>query len=224
MAQSMNLKPFYVALGVIAVGGAAAIWMARSSGSASEVDVEPLPVGATSFQGHVLGSDTAKVEIVEYADFECGACAHFAILTLPDIKQRLVATGRVRLRFRDFPLPNHSKSPAAHMAAACAGEQGRFWEMKDQLFFGQQSWARDRRPGRRFEKYAETIGLDMDQYEACVDADRYAAQIAAGREEGVAVGVNSTPSFLIGGLLVVGSISYDSVVALVRRAEGAASR
>ncbi len=110
------------------------------------------------------------------------------------------------------------------MAAACAGEQGRFWEMKDQLFFGQQSWARDRRPGRRFEKYAETIGLDMDQYEACVDADRYAAQIAAGREEGVAVGVNSTPSFLIGGLLVVGSISYDSVVALVRRAEGAASR
>lgn len=224
MAQSMNLKPFYVALAAIAVVGAGAIWMARSGGSAGEVEVGPLPVSATSFPGHVLGSDTAKVEIVEYADFECGACAHFAILTLPDIKQRLVASGRVRLRFRDFPLPGHSKSPAAHMAAACAGEQGRFWEMKDQLFFGQQAWVRDRRPARRFEEYAEAIGLDMDRYEACVDADRYAAQIAAGREEGITVGVNSTPSFLIGGLLVVGSISYDSVAALVRRAEGAAAR
>jgi protein-disulfide isomerase len=222
MAQSMNLKPFYAVLGVVAVVGAAAIWMARTEGSA--VDVGLIPVSATSFPGHLLGSDSAAVEIVEYADFECGACAHFAILTLPDIKQRLVATGRVRLRFRDFPLPGHSKSPAAHMAAACAGEQGRFWEMKDQLFFGQQTWVRDRRPARRFEQYAETIGLDRKQYEDCVDDDRYAAQIAAGREEGMTVGVNSTPSFLIGGLLVVGSIPYDSVVALVRRAEGAGTR
>ena len=222
MAQSMNLKPFYVVLGVIALVGAAAIWMARTDGSA--VEVGPTPVSATSFPGHVLGSDSAAVEIVEYADFECGACAHFAILTLPDIKQRLVATGRVRLRYRDFPLPGHSQSPAAHMAAACAGEQGRFWEMADQLYFGQQAWVRDRRPARRFEQYAEAIGLDMKQYEDCVDEDRYAAQIAAGREEGMTVGVNSTPSFLIGGLLVAGSISYDSVVALVRRAEGATTR
>lgn len=224
MAQSMNLKPFYAALGAIAVVGAAAIWTARSSGSASEVEVGALPVSATSFPGHVLGSDSAPVEIIEYADFECGACAHFAILTLPDIKQRLVGTGRVRLRFRDFPLPGHSKSLPAHMAAACAGEQGRFWEMKDQIFFGQQAWVRDRRPARRFEQYAKTIGLDMRQYEACVDEERYAAQIAAGRDEGIAVGVNSTPSFLIGGLLVTGTIPYDSVVALVRRAEGTAAR
>ncbi|MDH3571219.1 MAG: DsbA family protein, partial [Gemmatimonadota bacterium] len=120
--------------------------------------------------------------------------------------------------------PGHSQSPAAHMAAACAGEQGRFWEMADQLYFGQQAWVRDRRPTRRFEQYAEAIGLDVKQYEDCVDEDRYAAQIAAGREEGMTVGVNSTPSFLIGGLLVAGSISYDSVVALVRRAEGATAR
>jgi protein-disulfide isomerase len=223
MAQSRSLTPFYIGLGLIALGGLAAIWLARESSAARTAarQVDPVPVSATSFRGYVLGVDSAPVEILEFADFECGACAYFAVLSGPDIKRRLVNTGRVRWRFRDFPLDGHANAPVAHQAAACAGEQGRFWDMHDQIFFQQSAWARDRRPARHMREYARTIGLEMGQYDECMDERRHTARIEAGRQEGLALGVNSTPSFYIGGLLVSGALPYDSVLALVERAERA---
>ena len=223
MAQSMNLKPFYMGFALLAIVGAAAIWWARSSGS-SPVEVGPIPVSTSDFSGYVLGSDSAKVEIIEYADFGCGACAHYAVLTGPDVTKRLVETGRVRVRFRDFPIPSHPQSSDAHLAAACAGEQGQFYPMHDQLFFGQRDWTRQRRPTRRFREYAEALRLDMDRYDSCVRDRRLLGQIQAAKQEGIAVGVNSTPSFIVGGLLVVGAVPYDSLVSLVERVEAAGSR
>lgn len=220
MAQSVSMKLFYGAFGVLVVVGAAWIWSSR--GGSEPVEVDPVPVDPTSFAGWVLGSDSAPVEIVEYADFECGACAHFAILTAPDVRQRLVATGRVRLRFRDFPIQGHRYSPIAHQAGACAGEQGRFWEMADQIFFNQSTWIQDRRPARQFEDYARAIGLNMDQYDSCIKERRHAGDIEASRQHGLAVGVKFTPSFVIGGLLVAGALPYDSIVRLVERAEARA--
>jgi protein-disulfide isomerase len=220
MAQSVSMKLFYGAFGVLVVVGAAWIWSSR--GGSEAVEVDPVPVDPTSFAGWVLGSDSAPVEIVEYADFECGACAHFAILTAPDVRQRLVATGRVRLRFRDFPIQGHRYSPIAHQAGACAGEQGRFWEMADQIFFNQSTWIQDRRPARQFEDYARAIGLNMDQYDSCIKERRHAGDIEASRQHGLAVGVKFTPSFVIGGLLVAGTLPYDSIVRLVERAEARA--
>jgi len=221
MKQRRSMGMFYAALVLIAVGGITAIWIARQSNASRTAAREagPVPVSTSGFDGWVMGSDSALVEIVEYADFECGACAHFSILTGPDIRDRLVASGRVRWRFRDFPLQGHPNSPLAHHAAACAGEQGRFWEMQEQIFYNQGRWARDRRPDRRIRDYARAVGLDLDQYDDCMDEQRYVGQIQASYQEGVAVGVNSTPSFVIGDLLVVGSLPYDSVVALVERAE-----
>jgi protein-disulfide isomerase len=220
MAQSVSMKLFYGAFGVLVVVGAAWIWSSR--GGSEPVEVDPVPVDPTSFAGWVLGSDSAPVEIVEYADFECGAGDHFAILTAPDVRQRLVATGRVRLRFRDFPIQGHRYSPIAHQAGACAGEQGRFWEMADQIFFNQSTWIQDRRPARQFEDYARAIGLNMDQYDSCIKERRHAGDIEASRQHGLAVGVNATPSFVIGGLLVAGTLPYDSIVRLVERAEARA--
>jgi len=219
MAQSVNLKPFYMLFGAAVLAGAVWIGVARSGAGGEAVEIGPMPVGASEFPGWVLGSDSAPVEIVEYADFECPACGHFTILTAPDVKKRLVATGRVRFRFRDFPLPGHRNSPAAHLAGACAGEQGRFWEMADQIFYQQREWVTDRRPTRHFKRYAEAVNLDVAAWERCMEDGTAGAKVAAGRQEGEAIGVNSTPSFVIGGLLVSGSLSYDSIVRLVERAE-----
>ncbi len=224
MAQAMNLKPFYALLAAVAVAGAAWIWTARSGAQRQPVEIGPLPVSVTSTSGWVLGSDSALVEIVEYADFECGACGQWSILHAPDVKQRLVATGRVRLRFRDFPLPNHRHSPLAHQAAACAGEQGRFWEMADQIFFNQARWVPERNPAGTFEDYAGALGLDRNRYDSCMDGRRGAENIEAGRQAGLAVGVSSTPSFVIGGLLVTGALPYDSILTLVELAEARAGQ
>jgi protein-disulfide isomerase len=217
----VNLKPFYLVLAVVAVAGAWFIVGARSG--PPTVTLVPASVG-TEFDGHTIGSDSALVEIIEYADFQCPACATFAILTGEDVRRNLVQTGRVRWSFRDFPLPSHPKAPLAHLSAACAGEQGRFWEMHDQLFFNQGKWVRDRREHRLFESYAQAIGLDMDAYAECIADQRHIERISAAKESGVKLGVGSTPSFIIGGRLVAGSISYSTLLEMVEEAEAAAAR
>ena len=221
MGPSMNLRPFYIALGVVAVAGGAWIFSARI-GSGTVTVTLPAAVGAEAFAGYVMGSDSALVEIVEYADFQCPACATFAILTAPDVKSRLVNSGRVRWRFKDFPLSSHDKSPLAHLAAACAGEQGRFWAMHDQLFYNQGTWARDRKAARLFESYARAIGSDMKQYDQCMDDQRYVERIAATKNEAAAAGVSSTPSFVVGDQLIAGAVSLKRLMELVERAEAAA--
>ncbi len=223
MAQQVNLKKFYYAFAALAVVGAGAIWMAMGR-SPQPVEVGPVSVNAVAFPGHVLGSDSAPVEIIEYADFGCGACAYFTVLTEPDVKSRLINTGRVRLRFRDFVTPSHPNSLDAHLAAACAGEQGQFWAMHDQIMFNQQRWMRARSPSREFRGYARTIGIDVGRYNDCVGDERMVQRFEVSRQEGIDFGVTATPSFVIGGLLFTGAMGYDSLVVLVERAEAAASQ
>ncbi len=220
MAQSMNLKPFYLGLGFLVVAGVAAIWWARASSRSDSAPraVDPMPVSATAFDGYQLGSDSAPVEIIEYSNFECPWCARFAILTKPDVRQRLINTGVVRWKYRDFLLGDHAAGNLAHESAACAGEQGLFWPMHDQLYFNQSRWMQDRRPGRTFRGYARDVGVNLDQYDDCMDEQRYLGRIAATREQGVALGVTGTPTFIVGGLMVSGAIPYDSLRALVTRA------
>jgi protein-disulfide isomerase len=168
----------------------------------------------------VLGSDSAPVTIVEYADFECPACGKFAVLNEPDVRARLVNTGRVRWIFRDFPLDGHANSLPAHLAAACAGEQGKFFEMHDQLYFNQGRWALVKRPQKEFRAYARAIGLDLDRYDQCVDAGRYLGRLTAMREDALRRGINSTPTFDIGSLRLLGYLDYDSLTAIVDRVAG----
>jgi len=219
MAGQMNLKVFYAALGTVAVVGAVAIWMAAGRGGSGPEFIEgPVPVGTSSLPGFVLGSEDAPVEIVEYADFLCPACAMFMVLSGPDIKQRLVAAGRARWRFRGYPL--HEQSLLPHHAAQCAGEQGKFWEMADQLMFRQRDWATSKRMARDLRGYAEAVGVDLQAYDACMDDGRYTNRLLATRDELQSMGISATPTFDIGRLRVVGAIPYDSVQKLVVAAGG----
>ena len=222
MAGRVDLRALYGVLGLIAVGGAVAMWMAsRGAGAGTQIIDAPVPVGTAGSAGYVMGSESAPVEVVEYADFMCGACGVFSILSEPDIRQRLVAPGLIRFRFRGFPL--HQESLLPHHAAECAGEQWRFWEMHDQLMQNQSRWATNDRPLGTFREYAEAIGLDMRAYQACMDEGRYAAQLLATRDELAALNINSTPTFDIGKYRVVGAIPYDSVRTLVDLAIAAAT-
>jgi len=212
------MKLFYSGLAAVAVVGVGMIWLARSRGAErAEPQAVPAATGA-AFEGYVMGSDSAPVTVVEYADFECPACAQFAVLTAPDIKQRLVATGQVRWVFRDFPLDIHPNSLPAHHAGQCAGEQGRFFEMHDQLYFNHGRWVTDRRPERRFREFARAIGLDLERYDDCMSSNRYMARLQQSRLDAAAAGVGSTPTFDIGTQRVSGALLYDEFKRLVDQA------
>lgn len=215
---SNDKRRFYLVLGALAVAGIATLtYMAtRARANLSYVDSSIAPIAN---QGHVIGSDTAPVEIVEFADFECPACATFANLTEPDIRARLVTTGQVRFRFIDFPLDMHRNTWAAHLAAWCAGDQGRFWEMHDAIFMNQDRWSGEatNNPERVLEPLARQVGLDLGQYQGCMESRKFIPQIRANYDEAVRRGIQSTPSFVIGNQVLLGTRSYDEFRTLVER-------
>ena len=97
----------------------------------------------------------------------------------------------------------------ASNAAACADEQGKFWEMHDQLFNAQDQWngQATSRPKGKFEEYAKAIGLNVDQWETCYDARKYEPRIKANEQMATKRGASQTPTFVIGNKMVGGAIS-----------------
>ena len=81
------------------------------------------------------------MEITEYADYQCPFCQTFATLQMPTIEERLINTGRLRWRYRDFPLHQHPFARVAAHSAACADEQGKFWDQHRRIYEGQSEWA-----------------------------------------------------------------------------------
>lgn len=218
MAQKVSLKPFYWGLGALAVAGGAWIWNSTSQGNVAMYS-QPVPVsdtvGSGGFPGYARGSDSAAILVHEYADFTCPVCGQFAVLTFPDIEARLIQTGKIQWRFHDRPLgtsnPEHEFTYVASHAAACAGEQDRFWEMEFQLFNNQSVWAwhRGRSPEGDFRSYAQAIGLDLSRYDDCMKTGRYRARIQAEERAAEAMAINSTPTFIIGDLRIPGALAYD---------------
>jgi protein-disulfide isomerase len=196
------MKRFYLLLGAVAVAGVVALLLAARDRPALGLSWDgPAPQPATDgFNGFVAGSDSAPIEIVEFLDFECPACANFAVIQFPTIREQLIATGRVRWRSRDFPLPGHQYSRFAAHAAHCAGEQGKYWEMHDQMFEVHGSWAQTGRdPGRLFRDLAQRAGVDAARYDECMQSGRYAGRIEASRQEAERLGVGGTPAFFVDG-------------------------
>lgn len=195
------MNRFYVVVVAVAVvlGGAVFTLLKSGGGAPAAAAGPPSAVVDDGFRGFTLGSDSAPVEITEYVDFECPVCASFATIQLPTIKDQLISTGKVRWRYRDFPLPIHKYSRFSAHAAQCAGAQGKFFEMHDQLFLHHQ-WAQTGKdPAGLFRDLAQAASVDLAAYDACMEAGRYAARIEFSRQEGDQRLVNGTPTFFANG-------------------------
>jgi len=212
---------FYALLGLVAAVLAIFIVYQVSKPKAPDVATVDPSVPLPKAEGYLLGKEDAPVQVVAFADFECPACGQFFVLTEPDVRTRLVETGEISYRYIDFPLPGHRNTWPASNAAACANEQGKFWQMHDMLFQGQDQWNGEAttRPKGVFEGYAKSIGLDVNKWEQCFDEQKYLRNIQANRAEAERRLVGSTPSFLIGNKLVAGSISFDKFKAYVDSAK-----
>ena len=108
--------------------------------------------------------------------------------------------GRVRLVFKDLPLPFHDRARPAHEASRCAAEAGKFWAYHDRLFQEQPAFDRD-----DLVQYAVDLGLDRARFVKCLDGRRFAAAVEADVAQARALGINGTPTFLINGRPLVGA-------------------
>lgn len=152
------------------------------------------PVRASVAGAPMLGRPDAPVTLVEFSDYQCPFCQRFFATAFPVLKKEYVDTGRVRYVFRDFPLDQlHPQARKAAEAAHCAGEHGRFWEMHDALFRNHRALA----PSQLAE-HAHAAGVDRTKLNECLVSGRYAARVAQGIADGAAIGVQGTPTFVVG--------------------------
>jgi protein-disulfide isomerase len=164
----------------------------------AEAPVQNVEVG----NAPARGPKNAPVTIVAFSDFECPFCGR----VLPTLKQiEDEYKGKVRVAFKNSPLPFHANAKPAAMAALAAHEQGKFWEYHDKLFANQRALDR-----ASLEKYAQELGLNMGQFKAALDSNKFEAQLNADMAESTRVGVNGTPSFFINGRSVVGAQPIDA--------------
>ena len=217
-AEGAGMKTFYIVIGVVAVVGAAALWwmMKRPTSVEIPIDVVIQASDTAGFSGYYIGSQDALIEVSEYGDYQCPFCQSFAVVQFPTIKSRLVDVGLVRWRFRDFPLDgSHPHARMAAHSAACADDQGRYWEAHEAIYHGQPVWTLERNAAGTFRGYMQQLGLDLPEYDACMGDTRYAGRIEASRQEGIRLGVNSTPSFVMNGrLFAARGMNYDFLRAL----------
>jgi protein-disulfide isomerase len=152
------------------------------------------PVRTSVADAPMLGRADAPVTLVEFSDYQCPFCQRFFATTLPALKKDYVDTGKVRYVFRDFPLDQiHPLARKAAEAAHCAGEQGKYWEMHDVLFQNQRALA-----PLQLAEHARTVGVDGAKFEECLASGRQAARVERGLTDGAAVGVQGTPTFVVG--------------------------
>lgn len=221
-----GMKRFYaILIGVAVVGlGVLGVLLARPKTVSIPANVTIQASDTAGFRGYIKGSADAPVEITEYADFQCPFCQTFATLQMPTIEERLIRTGRLRWRYRDFPLQQHSFSRLAAHSAACADEQGKYWEQHQRIYDGQAEWASQGDAGPTFRQYAQANGLDLNRYDACMKSGKYAGRIQASYEEGSRLGVSSTPTLLVGNRLYQGRLDSDAIRRLVDSLAPLASR
>ncbi len=179
------------------------------AGSRVEITLPPpaLPRVEVAAIGPARGPAGAPVTIVEFSDFECPYCGQ----AVPTIHQVLQSYGdKVRLVFRDFPLPIHPQAEKAAEAGQCAEEQGKFWEMHDRLFAHQ-----DRLGVPDLKGHARAIGLDGGKFDACLDSGRMAEPVRKNIEAGEKAGVSGTPAFFINGMQLTGAQPFEEFKRLI---------
>src|SRR5207344_1642893 len=147
------------------------------------------------------GAKDAPVTIVQWSDFQCPFCSRVE----PTINQVMKEyNGKVRVAWRDLPLPFHPNAMPAAIAARAAGDQGKFWEMHDKIFADQQHMDR-----QTYEKYAQDLGLNMGKFKSALDAQKGKEAIEADAAAGNKIGARGTPAFFINGKFLSGAQPFE---------------
>lgn len=201
--------------GIVAIGIAGIIWFAISFSGRQALEIgDAIEAENIRADDWVKGNPSAKVVLMEYADFQCPACATFS-----KVVARLNGEygDRVAFVYRQFPLKQiHSNAAIAAYASEAAGKQGKFWEMHDMLYERQSEWSESNEAQKLFTDYAATLNLDLGQFQADSEAKDIQGKIDASYAEAVRLGLTSTPSFILNGKQIEAR-SYEQFEQLIRQ-------
>lgn len=162
--------------------------------------------------GYFLGHTDAPLTLVEFADYQCPFCRHFHATTFPELRRNYIETGKLRYVALDLPLDFHRDASKAAVSALCAGEQYKFWEMRDLLLSSVSNLTQD-----AILSYAQQLQLDLPVFRTCVESDKYLPKIKRDRTQADSVGISGTPTFVLGktakgeieGVRIIGAVPYS---------------
>lgn len=144
----------------------------------------------------ILGDSNAPITILEWGDYQCTFCYKFHQNTLSVIQEDFIKTGKVKLIFKDFPL-NGPDSLLAAEASFCAEDQGKYWQYHDELY---KNWGGERTgwiTRESLDEFANTVELDLDEFNECLNEQKYQSKVNTIHEFGKEIGIDATPSFLV---------------------------
>jgi protein-disulfide isomerase len=152
-------------------------------------------------EGPAMGEEKAPVTIVEFSDYQCPFCSR-----AEDTVKKVLDSykGKVRLVFRDYPLPFHPQAQKASEAAHCAGDQGKYWQMHEKLFANQSALGVP-----QLKDHAKGLGLDAAKFDKCLDSGEKAKIVETSKKAGDEAGVNGTPAFFINGRPLSGAREFE---------------
>ncbi len=173
-----------------------------------------------------LGAASAPVTIIEYSDFQCPYCSMFRTETFPKIKAKYIDPGQVRFIHRQFPLPFPAQAMPAARAAACAGDQGLYWQLSD-VMFSRTSCLEC----QGVLELSKAVPLDRRRFEQCLASNPHQAEIEQDMASAKQLSFQGTPSFVIGrtsrtgvtGVTVAGALPYEEFAAKIDQFIGKAA-
>lgn len=198
--------PFVIIGGVLVAVIAAVVLMSQrasqddaptqNNSNLSSAPAPPRQVSPGTPDPYVRGGASAPITLEEFSDFECPACGALE----PGLRKVVNDYGeRVRLVFRNFPLPMHRYALQAARAAEAAGQQGKFWEMHDALYDNQAEWSKAMEPRVQFDSYASRLGLDVQKFKADMERQDLVERIKADMQRGNSLNVRGTPTVFLNG-------------------------
>jgi protein-disulfide isomerase len=185
----------------------------RQAKPAAPQEEAPTKAKITDLSGvSMLGNKNAPLTIVEYTDYQCPFCQRFHVTAFAELKKAYIDTGKVRFYSKDMPLDFHPNAMRAAMAARCAGEQGKFWELRDTMGANPDALDIDHILG-----FAANLKLDTAALRMCIDGGKYKERVQTDVLEAMKIGANGTPTFIVGksvgngvdGELVVGAMPFQ---------------
>jgi len=185
IASSVATLLVCVWLGWATVGN----WQVRAAKKPAAIEIPSTPVSLAG--AHIQGMADAPAVMVEFSDFECPFCGRFVRETLPALRNEFVQTGRLAIAFRQLPLAIHSRAQRAAQGAACAGNQGRFWQMHDLLFVTPSQLS-----DADLAQNAALAGASAPEFRQCMAENM--RQVEEDQAIAKSLGINGTPAFLFG--------------------------